>query len=64
MGLDSLRIALASGGMTHALVSWQDNAFVEQATAGIPWLTRLVWVSPKGPESTTSAPGWPPVPSG
>jgi uncharacterized protein (TIGR03086 family) len=49
MGLDSLRIALASGGMTHALVSWQDNAFVERATRGLPWLTRLVWVSPGGP---------------
>jgi uncharacterized protein (TIGR03086 family) len=49
MGLDSLRIALASGGMTHALVSWQDNAFVDRATRGLSWLTRLVWVSPGGP---------------
>jgi uncharacterized protein (TIGR03086 family) len=49
MGLDSLRIALASGGMTHALVSWQDNAFVDEATRGLSWLTRLVWVRPGGP---------------
>jgi uncharacterized protein (TIGR03086 family) len=49
MGFESLRTALASGGMTHALVSWQDNGFVDQVTAGVPWLTRLVWVSPGGP---------------
>jgi uncharacterized protein (TIGR03086 family) len=49
MGFESLRTALASGGMTHALVSWQDNAFVDEVTAGVPWLTRLVWVSPGGP---------------
>src|SRR5205085_643564 len=30
MGFDSLRIALASGGMTHGLVSWQDNGFVDE----------------------------------
>jgi uncharacterized protein (TIGR03086 family) len=50
MGLDSLRIALASGGMTHALVSWQDNDFVDRATRGLSWLTPLVWVSPGGPD--------------
>jgi uncharacterized protein (TIGR03086 family) len=49
MGLDSLRAALASGGMTHALVSWQDNGFVDRVTDGLSWLTRLVWVSPGGP---------------
>jgi uncharacterized protein (TIGR03086 family) len=49
MGFDSLRVALASGGMTHGLVSWQDNRFVDEVTAGVPWLTRLVWVSPGGP---------------
>ena len=49
MGFESLRIALASGGMTHALVSWQDNRFVDAVTEGVPWLTRLVWVSPGGP---------------
>ena len=49
MGFQSLRTALASGGMTHALVSWQDNRFVDQVTAGVPWLTKLVWVSPGGP---------------
>jgi hypothetical protein len=49
MGFDSLRTAVASGGMTHALVSWQDNGFVDQVTAGVPWLTRLVWVRPGGP---------------
>ncbi|PRY49600.1 uncharacterized protein (TIGR03086 family) [Geodermatophilus tzadiensis] len=49
MGFQSLRTALASGGMTHALVSWQDNAFIDEVTAGVPWLTRLVWVSPGGP---------------
>ncbi|WP_448616521.1 TIGR03086 family metal-binding protein [Modestobacter sp. URMC 112] len=49
MGFDSLRTALASGGMTHGLVSWQDNGFVDRMTAGVPWLTRLVWVSPGGP---------------
>jgi uncharacterized protein (TIGR03086 family) len=50
MGLESLRIALASGGMTHGLVSWQDNAFVDRATRGLSWLTRLVWVSPGEPD--------------
>ncbi|MGY1710464.1 TIGR03086 family metal-binding protein [Geodermatophilus sp. SYSU D00758] len=50
MGFESLRVALTSGGMTHALVSWQDNAFVDGVTAGVPWLTRLVWVSPGGPD--------------
>jgi uncharacterized protein (TIGR03086 family) len=49
MGFESLRVALASGGMTHGLVSWQDNRFVDEVTAGVPWLTRLVWVSPGGP---------------
>ncbi len=49
MGFDSLRIAVASGGMTHALVSWQDNRFVDDVTAGAKWLTKLVWVSPGGP---------------
>jgi uncharacterized protein (TIGR03086 family) len=49
MGFESLRIALASGGMTHALVSWQDNRFVDAVTEGVPWLSRLVWVSPGGP---------------
>lgn len=49
MGLDSLRAALASGGMTHALVSWQDNRFVDRVTEGLSWLTKLVWVSPGGP---------------
>ena len=46
MGFDSLRAALASGGMTHGLVSWQDNAFVDRVTEGVPWLTKLVWVRP------------------
>jgi uncharacterized protein (TIGR03086 family) len=50
MGFDSLRIALASGGMTHGLVSWQDNGFVDEVAGGVPWLTRLVWVGPKGPD--------------
>ena len=49
MGFGSLRTALASGGMTHALVSWQDNRFVDRVTEGVSWLTRLVWVSPSGP---------------
>ncbi|WP_448628566.1 TIGR03086 family metal-binding protein [Geodermatophilus sp. URMC 64] len=49
MGFDSLRVALASGGMTHGLVSWQDNRFVDEVADGVPWLTRLVWVSPGGP---------------
>jgi uncharacterized protein (TIGR03086 family) len=49
MGFQSLRTALASGGMTHALVSWQDNRFVDQVTEGVPWLTKLVWVRPGGP---------------
>ncbi|MGY1807034.1 TIGR03086 family metal-binding protein [Blastococcus sp. SYSU D00669] len=50
MGFDSLRVALASGGMTHGLVSWQDNAFVDEVAEGVPWLTRLVWVGPRGPD--------------
>ena len=49
MGFASLRAALASGGMTHALVSWQDNDFVDRVADGVPWLTRLVWVRPGGP---------------
>jgi uncharacterized protein (TIGR03086 family) len=49
MGFDSLRIALASAGMTHGLVSWQDNDFVDRVATGVPWLTRLVWVRPGGP---------------
>jgi hypothetical protein len=49
LGLDSLRIAAHSGGMTHALVSWMDNDFVDLAAAAVPWLTRLVWVKPGGP---------------
>jgi uncharacterized protein (TIGR03086 family) len=50
MGSDSLRTALASGGMTHGLVSWQDNRAVDELAGGLPWLTRLVWVGPKGPD--------------
>jgi uncharacterized protein (TIGR03086 family) len=50
MGFDSLRIALASAGMTHGLISWQDNDFVDRVATGVPWLTRLVWVRPGGPE--------------
>lgn len=46
MGFDSLRTALSSGGMTHALVSWQENRFVDDVSRGVPWLTRLVWVRP------------------
>jgi uncharacterized protein (TIGR03086 family) len=46
MGFDSLRVALASGGMTHGLVSWQDNDFVDRVATGVPWLTKLVWVRP------------------
>ena len=49
LGLDSLRIAAYSGGMTHALVSWMDNEFVDLAAAAVPWLTPLVWVKPGGP---------------
>jgi predicted TIM-barrel fold metal-dependent hydrolase len=49
LGLDSLRVAAYSGGMTHALVSWMDNEFVDLAAAAVPWLTPLVWVKPGGP---------------
>jgi predicted TIM-barrel fold metal-dependent hydrolase len=49
MGFESLTTALSSGGMTHALVSWQDNEFVDKVTAEAPWLSRLVWVRPGGP---------------
>jgi hypothetical protein len=49
LGLDSLRIATCSGGMTHALVSWMDNDFVDLVAGAVPWLTRLVWVKPGGP---------------
>jgi predicted TIM-barrel fold metal-dependent hydrolase len=48
LGLDSLRTAAYSGGMTHALVSWMDNDFVDLAAAAVPWLTPLVWVKPGG----------------
>jgi uncharacterized protein (TIGR03086 family) len=50
LGFDSLRTAAYSGGMTHALVSWTDNDFVEIAAAAVPWLTPLVWVRPGGPD--------------
>jgi uncharacterized protein (TIGR03086 family) len=50
LGFDSLRTAAYSGGMTHAVVSWTDNDFVEIAAAATPWLTRLVWVRPGGPD--------------
>jgi uncharacterized protein (TIGR03086 family) len=50
MGFESLRAALASGGMTHGLVSWRDNDFVDRVADGVPWLTRLVWVRPGGPD--------------
>jgi hypothetical protein len=50
MGFESLRSALASGGMTHGLISWQDNDFVDEVAEGVPWLNRLVWVRPGGPE--------------
>jgi uncharacterized protein (TIGR03086 family) len=49
LGFDSLRAAVHSGGMTHAVVSWTDNEFVDVVTAATPWLTRLVWVRPGGP---------------
>jgi predicted TIM-barrel fold metal-dependent hydrolase len=49
MGLASLRTAIYSAGMTHALVSWRDNQFVDSVTATTPWLTPLVWVSPGEP---------------
>jgi uncharacterized protein (TIGR03086 family) len=47
LGFDSLRIAEYSGGFTHAVVSWADNRFVERIAADVPWLSRLVWVSPE-----------------
>ncbi|GAA3342019.1 hypothetical protein GCM10020358_35510 [Amorphoplanes nipponensis] len=50
LGFDSLRTAAYSGGMTHAVVSWTDNDFVDIAAAAVPWLTRLVWVRPGGPD--------------
>ncbi|MBL7253919.1 amidohydrolase family protein [Paractinoplanes lichenicola] len=50
LGFDSLVTAARSGGMTHAVVSWGDNDFVEIAAAAAPWLTRLVWVRPFGPD--------------
>jgi hypothetical protein len=49
MGLASLRTAVNSAGVTHALVSWKDNDFVDLVGAAVPWLTKLVWVSPSGP---------------
>jgi uncharacterized protein (TIGR03086 family) len=50
LGFDSLRSAAYSGGMTHAVVSWQDNDFVDIVAEAVPWLTRLVWVRPGGPD--------------
>lgn len=49
MGVASLCTAVASAGITHALLSWRDNDFVDRVAADRPWLTRLVWVSPDGP---------------
>jgi predicted TIM-barrel fold metal-dependent hydrolase len=46
MGFRSLQIALASGGVTHAVVSWQDNRFVDRVATDKPWLSKLVWVRP------------------
>lgn len=48
LGFGSLCAAVHSGGMTHALVSWGDNDFVEIAAEAVPWLTPLVWVRPGG----------------
>jgi uncharacterized protein (TIGR03086 family) len=48
LGFDSLRTAAYSGGVTHALVSWTDNHYVDLVAAAVPWLTRLVWVRPGG----------------
>jgi len=50
LGLGSLLAAAYSGGMTHAMVSWRDNDFVEIAAEAVPWLTRLVWVRPGSPD--------------
>ena len=50
LGFASLRSAAYSGGMTHALVSWTDNDLVDIVEAATPWLTRLVWVRPGGPD--------------
>ncbi|WP_250008203.1 amidohydrolase family protein [Actinoplanes sp. M2I2] len=50
LGFESLLAAAASGGMTRAVVSWGDNDFVDIATEAVPWLTRLVWVRPGGPD--------------
>jgi predicted TIM-barrel fold metal-dependent hydrolase len=49
MGFGSLRTAIYSAGVTHALISWRDNDFIDRVSAGVPWLMRLVWVSPGGP---------------
>ncbi len=49
LGVASLRTAVPSAGMTRALISWRDNDFVDRVAAALPWLTRLVWVSPDGP---------------
>ncbi|MFP5345890.1 MAG: amidohydrolase family protein [Actinomycetes bacterium] len=46
MGFASLTTAFFSSGMTHALISWQDNAFVDRVSRDVPWLSRLVWVRP------------------
>lgn len=50
LGFDSLRTATYSAGMTHALVSWRDNDFVDIVAEAAPWLTPLVWVRPGGPD--------------
>jgi predicted TIM-barrel fold metal-dependent hydrolase len=50
LGFGSLLAAEFSGGMTQAVVSWQDNDFVEIAAEAVPWLTPLVWVRPGGPD--------------
>jgi predicted TIM-barrel fold metal-dependent hydrolase len=49
LGLDSLRAATSSAGMTHAIASWADNRFIDLVAAAVPWVTPLVWVSPHGP---------------
>ena len=66
MGFESLRTAAgAPGGMTHALVSWQDNDFVDRSPTGVALADPAgLGAAGRARARTTSGGGWPAARSG
>ncbi len=49
LGFDSLLTAMRSGGMPRGIVSWRDNAALDEFVRDRPEFSQLVWVRPGHP---------------